>query len=132
MASTFTSSYNFIHHLDETYIDKYVTLKGWVRNIRVQNDLIFIEMFDGLSSKTVQNIIEKVKVPEVFEKAKTQLHNSSSLILHGVVVKSPASGQSIEVNVSDISYIGKVDDPMNFILCAKKMNIETLRSHQEW
>lgn len=129
---SFTSSYNFIHDLNETYIDKSVTLKGWVRNIRIQNDLIFIEMFDGLSSKTVQNIIEKVKVPEIFEKAKSQLHNSSSLILHGVVVKSPASGQSIEVNVLDISYIGKVDDPMNFILCAKKMNIETLRSHQEW
>ena len=53
MASTFKSSYDFIHHLDESYIDKYVTLKGWIRNIRVQNDLIFIEMFDGLSSKTV-------------------------------------------------------------------------------
>ncbi len=128
---SFTSSYDFIHQLDETYIDKAVTLKGWVRNIRIQNDLIFIEMFDGLSSKTVQTIIEKVKVPEVFEKAKSQIHNSASLILHGIVVKSPAAGQLIEVNVSNISYIGKVEDPVNFILCAKKMNIETLRSHQE-
>ena len=129
---SFRSSYDFIHQVDESYINKSVTLKGWVRNIRVQNDLIFIELFDGLSSKTVQNIIEKEKVPEVFEKVKKEVHNSSSLILHGVVVKSPASGQSIEVNVIDISYIGKVEDPQNFILCAKKMNIETLRSHQEW
>ncbi len=55
----FSSSYNFIHQIDETYIDRDITLKGWVRNIRVQNDLIFIEVFDGLSSKTLQCIVEK-------------------------------------------------------------------------
>lgn len=130
--SLFQTSYDFIHTLDESSIGREVTLKGWVRNIRIQTDLIFIELFDGLSSKTIQNIIEKSKVPEVFEKAKSDLHLSSSLVLTGVVVKSPAAGQVIEINVRNISFIGKVEDPQNFILCAKKMNIETLRMHQEW
>ncbi len=130
--SLFQTSYDFIHTLDEESVGREVTLKGWVRNIRVQTELIFIELFDGLSSKTIQNIIEKKMVPEVFEKAKSDLHLSSSLVLSGVIVKSPAVGQVIEVNVRDISFIGKVEDPQNFILCAKKMNIETLRGHQEW
>lgn len=128
----FTSSYDFIHLMDESWIDRSVVLKGWVRNIRVQNDIIFIEVFDGLSSKTMQTIIEKSKHEKLYEKAKSGLHISSSLVLSGIVVKSPASGQSIEVNVHEISYIGKVEDPQNFILCAKKMNIETLRGYQEW
>jgi asparaginyl-tRNA synthetase len=131
-SSLFSSSYDFIHTLDETYIDKDVRLKGWVRNIRIQTDIIFIEMFDGLSSKTIQCIVEKSKDLKTYEQAKAGLHISSSLVLDGIVVKSPAAGQSIEVHVSYISYIGKVEDPMNFILCAKKMNIETLRNHQEW
>ncbi len=128
----FSSSYNFIHQIDETYIDRDITLKGWVRNIRVQNDLIFIEVFDGLSSKTLQCIIEKSKDGKVYDEAKSKLHISASLVVNGIVVKSPAVGQAIEVNVTSIPYVGKIEDPQNFILCAKKMNIETLRNHQEW
>lgn len=131
-SSLFRDSYDFIHTLNEDSIGNSVILKGWVRNLRIQTDLIFIEMFDGLSSKTIQNIVEKALVPDIFAKAKSELHNSSSLVIHGTVVKSPATGQSIEVVVSNISYIGKVEDPQNFILCAKKMNIETLRGFQEW
>jgi asparaginyl-tRNA synthetase len=128
----FSSSYDFIHTLCEEHIGKDVILKGWVRNIRVQNDLIFMEVFDGLSSKTMQCIIEKQKDEKLYEKAKSDIHISASLVVNGVVVKSPASGQLIEVHVSSIPYIGKIEDPQNFILCAKKMNIETLRGYQEW
>ncbi len=128
----FKTPYQFIHQLNEDNIGENVILKGWVRNIRTQTDLVFIEMFDGLSAKTMQCIIEKEKSLEAFEKAKNNLHLTSSLVVHGTVVKSPAKGQLIEVNVNEISYVGKIEDPQNFILCAKKMNIETLRNHQEW
>lgn len=93
----------------ENAIGKQVTLKGWIRTTRSADKgaLLFVELTDGSSVRGVQlllNAASTVGTKEVSEAGGA----GASLSVTGVVVASPARGQTIEVHVSEAAVLGPV------------------------
>jgi asparaginyl-tRNA synthetase len=106
-------------------IETEVLVNGWIRNTRIQSNLAFIEVYDGSTSKSIQAISED---SDLTEKIKP-LAIGSSISLKGLVVKHPKEG--VELKLKEILYIGKINDPVTYILNAKKMGLDILREHQD-
>lgn len=101
-------------------------VQGWVRDFRSQTDNAFVSIYDGSTSETFQLVCSRDKT-NCFD----TLDNlrGATVKAKGLVIKSPAKGQLIEMICETIEPIGLVHDK-NSIILAKSVNLETLRSHQ--
>lgn len=101
-------------------------IQGWVRDFRSQTDNAFVSIYDGSTSETFQLVCSRDKT-NGFD----TLDNlrGATVKARGLVIKSPAKGQLIEMVCYSIEPIGLVQDK-NSIILAKTVNLETLRSHQ--
>ena len=101
-------------------------IQGWVRDFRSQTDNAFVSIYDGSTSETFQLVCSRDKT-NGFD----TLDNlrGATVKAKGMVIKSPAKGQLIEMVCEIIEPIGLVHDK-NSIILAKSVNLETLRSHQ--
>ena len=106
-------------------IETEILVNGWIRNTRIQSNLAFVEVYDGSTSKSIQAISEDSKMNELIK----PLAIGSSISLKGLVVKHPKEG--VELKLKEILYIGKINDPVTYILNAKKMGLDILREHQD-
>lgn len=93
----------------EVAIGRQVVLKGWIRTCRSADKgaLYFVELTDGSSVRGVQLVLNSagtVGTKEVAEAGGA----GASLAVTGVVVASPAKGQTIEVHVSEATVLGAV------------------------
>ena len=104
-----------------------VLVRGWVRNTRTQAAVAFIEMFDGSSASTLQVITEDNELIGVVK----SMSVGSSLSVRGIVTLHPIKTGIVELKLEKIEYIGSIQDPLTYILNAKKTSLETLRSSQE-
>ncbi len=116
-----------INKINIDLLDKTILVNGWVRNKRIQANLAFVEMFDGSTSKTIQITTEE---KEFIEKLNT-LSIGSSLSVIGTVSLIPNQESKVELKLDSIEYMGLVQDPVSYILNAKKMSLEILRDHQD-
>ena len=104
------------------YMNKEVTLQGWVRNHRKQKEFGFIDFADGTCFGTIQLVydnalsnftdIQKIKV-------------GSSLEVLGEVIESQGSGQEFEIKVKNITLVG--DCPDEYPIQPKRHTREFLR-----
>lgn len=101
-------------------------VQGWVRDFRSQTDNAFVSIYDGSTSETFQLVCSRDKTTGF-----DTLDNlrGATVKAKGLVIKSPAKGQLIEMVCETIEPIGLVQDK-NSIILAKSVNLETLRSHQ--
>ncbi len=100
-----------------------ITLRGWVRSRRDSKGITFIELNDGSRFKSLQLVVDSGVVPD--EKLR-QVTTGSSIAASGVLVESPAKGQSVELQVSDIHLYGTAD-PATYPLQKKGHSFEFLR-----
>jgi asparaginyl-tRNA synthetase len=114
-----------ISDISISQLDSEILVNGWIRNTRNQSNLAFIEIYDGSTSKSIQAISEDAKLNELIK----PLSIGSSISIKAIVVKHPKEG--IELKLMEIVYIGKINDPITYILNAKKMGLDTLRDHQD-
>ena len=87
----------------ENYLDKEISLEGWVRNHRKQKEFGFIEFYDGTAFKNIQLVYDNKL--EDFDEI-TKLHIGSSIKVEGKIVKSLGKGQDYEIVVSKIKLEG--------------------------
>ena len=106
----------------ENYLDKEISLEGWIRNHRKQKEFGFIEFYDGTSFKNIQLVYDNKL--EDFDEI-TKLHIGSSIKVEGKIVKSLGKGQDYEIVVSKIKLEG--DCPEDYPLQPKKHTREFLR-----
>lgn len=106
----------------ENYLDKEISLEGWVRNHRKQKEFGFIEFYDGTAFKNIQLVYDNKL--EDFDEI-TKLHIGSSIKVEGKIVKSLGKGQDYEIVVSKIKLEG--DCPEDYPLQPKKHTREFLR-----
>ena len=98
----------------DKYLDKEVTLYGWMKNHRPQKDFGFINFSDG----TCQNGIQVV-----YDTSLANFDDISKLLIGcaikvvGKVIKSEGSGQDYEIKASEITLEG--DCPSDYPLQAK-------------
>jgi asparaginyl-tRNA synthetase len=123
----YQQKYTDINKINIDLLDKTILVNGWVRNKRIQANLAFVEMFDGSTSKTIQITTEE---KEFIEKLNT-LSIGSSLSVIGTVSLIPNQESKVELKLVSIEYMGLVQDPVSYILNAKKMSLEILRDHQD-
>jgi len=127
LLKTYNQKYTDISKISTKLISNTITVNGWVRTTRIQSTVAFIELHDGSTSKTIQLITENL---ELIEKLKV-LTVGSSLSISGEVVKHPVKDELVEIKILEILYIGKIEDPITYILNAKKTSLEALRDHMD-
>ncbi len=104
------------------YMDKEVTLEGWIRNHRKQKEFGFIDLSDGTCFKTVQLVYDKdLKDFETIQK----FHIGSALLVKGKVVESSGKEQAFEIKVEEATLLG--DCPEDYPMQPKRHSREFLR-----
>jgi len=86
-----------------------VTVKGWVRTCRSaeKGQTLFVELNDGSTSRSVQLVLTAANTIGLESVANSGgVH--ASLSAKGIVVKSPAKGQSVEIIVAIVQVLGPV------------------------
>ena len=89
------------------YMNKEVTLQGWVRNHRKQKEFGFIDFNDGTCFKSVQVVYDN-KLSDFEEIQKISVGSAIEVV--GTVIESPASGQDVELELESFVLEGDCDD----------------------
>lgn len=109
-------------------IGSQVLLKGWVRSKRDSKaGLSFIALSDGSSFKTIQVIAEN-KLSNYNDEI-LSLTKDCAIIVEGTVVESMGSGQKIEVQATNITVVGNVENPDTYPVSQKRHTVEHLREY---
>ena len=104
------------------YIDKEVSVSGWVRNHRKQKEFGFIDFNDGTYFKNLQIVYDdKLKDFEEIQK----LHIGSAITVKGKIIESEGSGQDIEMKLIELNLEG--DCPEDYPIQPKRHTREFLR-----
>ena len=106
----------------DNYLEKEVTLKGWIKNHRKQKEFGFIDFSDGTSFKGLQLVYDNTL--EDFETIQ-KFHIGSSIEAKGLIVKSEGSEQAYEMKVKSIALLG--DCPEDYPMQPKRHSREFLR-----
>ena len=107
----------------ENYINKEVTLEGWVRTVRDSKTFGFIEINDGTFFKNVQ-IVFTDKLSNFNEICKLTI--SSSIKVNGTLVKTENAKQPFEIQATNIEIESLSDS--TYPLQKKKHSFEYLRT----
>ncbi len=89
------------------YVDKEVTIKGWLYNIRSAGKLMFPELRDG--SGLIQGVVSKKEVPESVWDDFQKLTQESSVIVTGMVSKHPKKEDVYELQINNLEIISIAD-----------------------
>lgn len=110
---------------DESYIQKDVTVCGWVRTSRDSKNMAFLELNDGTTFKHLQIVINKHEFED--ENLKPFLQLGTSLKVLGTVVPSAVNKQGgVEINAKEITVLGSC--PADYPLQKKRHTMEFLRT----
>lgn len=104
------------------FINKDITLQGWIRNHRKQKEFGFIDFSDGTHFKHVQ-IVYDDKLDDFLEIQKYKVGSAIEVV--GKVVESPKEGQDFEVQLKSVKLLG--DCPDDYPIQPKKHSREFLR-----
>ena len=104
------------------YIDKEVSVSGWVKNHRKQKEFGFIDFNDGTYFKNLQIVYDNnLKNFDEIQK----IHIGSAITVKGKIIKSEGSGQDIEMKLE--SYVLEGDCPEDYPIQPKRHTREFLR-----
>ena len=108
--------------LKNDFINKEVTVQGWIRNHRKQKDFGFIDFNDGTFFKNLQIVYDNSL--SNFEEIQ-KLHVGSAITARGLIIKSEGAGQSIEMKLIELKLEG--DCPEDYPIQPKRHTREFLR-----
>lgn len=100
-----------------------VNIKGWVRTRRGNKNVGFIAINDGSSINNIQVVVDFSKFDEEVIKPVT---TGACVSVVGKLVESQGSGQSVEIQASEIEIYGAAD-PETYPLQKKGHTLEFLR-----
>lgn len=105
------------------YLDREITIRGWVRTNRSSNRFGFIELNDGTSFKSLQVVYEEDQIDNYGEIAKLPI--AAGLSITGTLVLTPQAKQPFELKakVIDIEAGSDADYPLQ----KKRHSMEFLR-----
>lgn len=106
------------------YIDKEITVCGWVKTIRDSKALGFIELNDGSGFKNLQIVFEDNKINNFKEVVKFNV--GTAIIVKGRIVLTPDAKQPFEIHASVIELEGRSSP--DYPLQKKRHTLEYLRT----
>ena len=107
----------------ESYLQKEVNVKGWVRSKRGNNAVCFIALNDGSIVHSLQIVAEVASFDAELLK---QVTTGACLSVTGTLVPSMGKGQTVEVQAGAIEVLGTAD-PEKYPLQKKGHSMEFLR-----
>ena len=99
-----------------------IRIKGWVRTFRSNR---FIALNDGSTIKNIQCVIDFEKIPEDLLK---RITTGAAVDITGTLTESQGRGQSVEIQVSEITILGD-SNPEEYPIQPKKHSMEFLREN---
>ncbi|MDR1867050.1 MAG: asparagine--tRNA ligase [Treponema sp.] len=93
-----------------------VTVRGWVRSVRNMATVCFVTVNDGSSLEGIQCTTDTQQ---------SELKTGSSVVIRGRLIPSLASGQTVEVQIEELTVIGEA--PPDYPLQKKRHSFEFLR-----
>lgn len=96
-----------IDALKRTDFGSDIIVKGWVRSKRGSKGIFFVALNDGSTIKNIQIVGDEAKFDEATVKSIT---TGACLSVEGVLVESPAAGQSSEIQATKIEVLGLCDN----------------------
>lgn len=113
---------------DTALIGQTITVQGWVRSRRDSKaGMSFVTINDGSCFDTVQ-----VVVPNTisnYDAEILKLTKDCAVSITGKLIESPAKGQAVEIEATNVSVLGWIDDPETYPMSAKRHTMEHLRDH---
>jgi len=106
----------------DKYLDKEVTLKGWIRSQRKQKEFGFIDFSDGTCFEHIQIVYDNTL--KNFDEI-NNFHFGSSIEVVGILIKSEGNKQAYEVKATDVKLLGDCDE--KYPLQPKRHTKEFLR-----
>ncbi|MBP3396993.1 MAG: asparagine--tRNA ligase [Clostridia bacterium] len=106
----------------EAFVNKSVTVCGWVRTARDSKTVAFVELNDGTCLRNLQLVFDKEKTDA--EALKNAMAVGSSLKAEGILVASDRNGY--EMNVETLEVLGVC--PSDYPLQKKRHTLEYLRT----
>ena len=104
-----------------------VVVKGWVRTRRTSKaGISFVAVHDGSCFDAIQAV-----VPETlsnYEDEVLHLGAGCAVMVTGELVESQGQGQSLEIQASEVTVVGWVDDPESYPIAKKRHTFEYLRT----
>ncbi|MCF6276791.1 MAG: asparagine--tRNA ligase [Candidatus Magasanikbacteria bacterium] len=97
----------FIDQVSE-FIEKTVTLKGWIYNTRSSGSIAFLQIRDG--SGFIQAVVSKSEVDESVWNIVENLTQESSVKLTGKITKHPKKDNVFEMQVEGFELVGKSEE----------------------
>ncbi|GAA4498019.1 asparagine--tRNA ligase [Pseudaeromonas paramecii] len=103
-----------------------LTVQGWIRTRRDSKaGISFLAVHDGSCFDPIQAVVPNHL--ENYEQDVLRLTTGCSVAVTGEVVASQGKGQSFELQASQVTVIGWVEDPDTYPMAAKRHTIEYLR-----
>lgn len=103
-----------------------ITVKGWIRTRRDSKaGISFLAVHDGSCFEALQAV-----APANLNNYETEikrLTTACSVIVTGVVAKSEGQGQAFELQASDVTVVGWVENPDTYPMAPKQHSMEYLR-----
>ena len=106
----------------DKYLDKEITLKGWIRSQRKQKEFGFIDFSDGTCFEHIQIVYDNTL--KNFDEI-NNFHFGSSIEVVGILIKSEGNKQAYEVKATDVKLLGDCDE--KYPLQPKRHTKEFLR-----
>ena len=113
----------FLYENFKDYDNKEILICGWVRSIRSNNNIGFIELNDGSMLKNIQIVIEN-NLENYSEVCSSPI--SSTISVKGKVILTPENKQPFEIKALNIFIVGKSNQ--DYPLQKKKHTFEYLRT----
>jgi len=104
-----------------------VLVKGWVRTVRKQKTLAFVEVNDGSNMKGIQCVLSFDAIDEQTQKELANVTTGCSVVVEGPLVKSKGGKQAIEVAATKLRVVGECPGD-TYPLAKKRHSLEYLRT----
>ncbi|KAL7438954.1 hypothetical protein ACHAXM_006544 [Skeletonema potamos] len=107
--------------------DEQVSIKGWVRTVRKQKTLAFVEVNDGSNMSGIQCVLPFDSVDEDTMKEIDKLTTGCSVHAIGQIIESQGGKQAVELSASSLRIVGACPGD-TFPLAKKRHSLEYLRT----
>ena len=104
-----------------------ITVKGWVRTLRKQKTLAFVEVNDGSNLAGIQCVVSLENVDEATLKELDQVTTGAAVEMIGPLVTSQGGKQAVEVAATSLRVVGACPAEA-YPLAKKRHTLEYLRS----
>lgn len=100
-----------------------VEVRGWIKSVRLQQNLAFISVYDGSCYEGIQVVVEERTILDKLQ----NLTSGCSVYFKGTLSESPAKGQTHEVKANEFTLLSGVGDPEKYPMPMKRHSMEYLR-----